>query len=136
MPLPDNYYPEELRIASEEIEPAMERMIGKWFAQSEYIRKKYGPHSFQFVDILDRWWFGMQALSRLTIATRDTVHAGLFVSNNSQVIAAYIKEHLGFNPITVRAELGLSKDLPPFRSLVKFEVDFTYLGKEPAHEPA
>jgi hypothetical protein len=109
--------PKDLQIRSEELEPTICHLIGKWYAQSQWMKKTYGPHSAAYVDSLNNWWYGMESLSRLMITCRDATHASLGVSNHMQRVKRMIEEELGIKFSFMDKNLN-------FRQLVTFELEF------------
>lgn len=121
--------PEELRVQSEALEPTFCHLIGKWFAQSQYMKETYGPHSAAYVDSLQNWWWGMRALSRVMIACPNACHAQVALSNEMQAIKQAIEGELD---IKFSFTDGDSLN---FRGLVKFHLEFPEF-KEEHHEKA
>lgn len=110
--------PQELQFRSESLEPTFCHLIGKWFAQSQYMKETYGPHSAAYVDALQNWWWGMQKLSGLLIVCPGAVHAQVALSNEMQAVKQAIERELG---IKFSFTDGDSLN---FRSLVPFELEF------------
>lgn len=111
----DNYIPEDLLIVSEELEPAFCRVIGKFFAQCEHLRKTHSTDCVFFVDTCDSWWWTMNAMNSMTIGISSAIHAGIAIGNEMRRVSDYIEKHLGFNPVLERENL---KD-KTFRHLAK-----------------
>lgn len=110
--------PESLKIHSEEIEPSFCRLIGKWYAQTEYMKKTYGNHSAAYVDAMQNWWWGMRSLSRLMVACPGATHAAIALSNHMQDIKRMIEQEL-----QIKFSF-MDGDNLNFRSLVPFELEF------------
>lgn len=110
--------PKELQFYSEALEPTFAHLIGKWYAQSQWMKKTYGPHSAAYVDSMQSWWWGMRAISRLLIACPGAIHASVALSNHMQDIKRMIEKELDI-------EFSfLDGDNLNFRGLVKFELEF------------
>lgn len=110
--------PEDLKFRSENLEPFFVHTIGKWFAQSQYMKKTYGPHSAAYVDSLENWWWGMRALSRIMIACPDATHCQVAHSNEMQLVKSAIEKELDI-------EFSFTDgDSVNFRGLVPFDLEF------------
>ncbi len=109
--------PKELQISSESLEPTFVHLIGKWYAQSEYMKTTYGSHSAAYVDALQNWWWGMESLSKLLIACQGAIHAHVVLSNEMQAVKRMIEQE-----IEIKFSF-LDKNLN-FRQLVSFELEF------------
>ena len=107
--------PDELKIPSEAIEPTFAHMIGKWYAQTVYMKTKYGPHSMAYVDSMQNWWWGMESIARLLIACQGAVHAQVVIGNYRRDVKSMIEKELDIK------FSFLDKDVN-FRGLVKFEL--------------
>jgi hypothetical protein len=110
--------PEELKFHSEPLEPTFTHLIGKWFAQSQYMKETYGAHSAAYVDSLQNWWWGMRALSRVLIACQGATHCQVAHSNEMQAVKRVIERELD---IKFSFTDGDSLN---FRALVPFELEF------------
>jgi len=104
--------------ASEELEPFAVTCIDRWFSRCEVARKikekieetcKKENRKMMFGESFDtkvffrecqKFWWGINALSSVSIVTDDAVHFNLCISNEKRHIAEYIEKHLGFNPLT------------------------------------
>ena len=93
--------PDHLKITSERIEPVFGYVLGRWYAQSEYMEKTYGRDSLEYIDALENLWHGIRCLSNLSSLCIDTHHASIAASNHTGQIATYIEAKLGFNPLSV-----------------------------------
>lgn len=110
--------PEDLKFHSEALEPTICHLIGKWYAQSQWMKQTYGPHSAAYVDSMEHWWWGMRSLSSLMIACKDATHASIVLSNHMQDVKRMIEKELDI-------EFSfLDGDNLNFRSLVKFDLEF------------
>ena len=103
---------------SEEIEPFAAMCTGRWYARCEAARKvkeeieercKAENREMTFNESLDcqkffrecnKWWWGMNALNKVSIVTEGAVHFSIAIGNIKRKVASYIKEYLGFCPIT------------------------------------
>ena len=103
---------------SEELNPFAARCIGKWFMRCETARKvkeeiqkrcEAEDRDMTFHEMLDsekffrecsNWWWGMSAINKLSIVTHGATFFGIAISNEQRRVSSYIKEHLGFCPIT------------------------------------
>lgn len=110
--------PEDLKFHSEALEPFFVHMIGKWFAQSQYMKKTYGPHSAAYVDSLQSWWWGMRKLSSLLIVCPNATHCQVAHGNELQAVKRAIEDELG---IKFSFQDGDSLN---FRGLVPFDLEF------------
>ncbi len=90
--------PNEIKITSEMIEPAFQSMIGRWFAQAEYMRETYGQASMEHADALENLWHGLNALSTVAGLCIDTKHASMVLVNHTRQVGNYIEGQLGFHP--------------------------------------
>ncbi len=99
------HIPEEMLIISEELEPTFARVIGKFFVQCEHLRKEHSAECVFFVDACGSWWWTMEAMNKMTVGISSAIHASLFIGNNMNRVAGYIKEHLGFDPQREREKL-------------------------------
>jgi hypothetical protein len=110
--------PRELQIHSEALEPTFAHLIGKWYAQTQWNKQTYGPHSAAYVDSMQNWWWGMRALSRVMIACPGATHACVALSNEMQMVKGIIERELGIK------FSFLDGDTLDFRSLVTFDLEF------------
>jgi hypothetical protein len=115
--------PKDLQFTSEALEPAFTHMIGKWYAQSQWMKKTYGLHSAAYVDSMQNWWWGMRAMSRLMIACPDATHAAVALSNHMQDIKKMIEKELDIE-FSFLDGYNLN-----FRGLVKFDLEFPEFEK-------
>lgn len=60
--------------------------------------------SEKFYSQCSHMWFGMTALTKLSVASRGAVHFAIALQNDKSFVADYIKEHLGFDPILDKKE--------------------------------
>ncbi len=102
--------PDEIKITSEMLEPVFAQMIGRWWAQAEYMKTLYGKGSFEYADSLESLWYGLEECTNLASAALDAPHAVISMMNHQRMVDNYIEKELGFSPI-------LSPDTP-FRSML------------------
>lgn len=114
---------------SEEIEPMTAMCIGRWYARCEAARKvkaeveqrvKDENRNMTSDEDIDcrmflreciNWWWGMDAINKLSIATKGAVHFSIASSNEMRHVANYIKKYLGVCPISEKEkarEFGFS----------------------------
>ena len=110
-------FPADIAVRSEAIEPAFAHMIGRWFAQTQYMKKTWGPHSAAHVDAWQNFWWGMESLSKLMIACKGASHAGIATQNHHIDVKRMIEQELGI-------EFSFMDENVNFRRLVKFELTF------------
>lgn len=109
--------PDHLLFRSEQLEPMFVHCVGRWFAQSQYMKETYGPHSAAYVDSLQEWWWGMEKLSSLLIVCQGAVHAQVAHGNEMQAVKAAIERELGIKFSFTDKQLN-------FRALVPFDLTF------------
>ena len=103
-------------IRSEDIEPTMAYLTGRWFNKCEAARKrkdeivkmtKEEGRELSFEEYLecDRFWkecnnmwHGMKGLTRVAICCEEAVHFCLAHQNNKHFIGNYIEKYLGIDP--------------------------------------
>jgi hypothetical protein len=106
------------KIQSEMIEPFANRLISRWFNRctqalevKQNIEKKLKdegrePTLHEYLDMemffkeCQNMWWGLDSLSSLAIACKDSVHFCIALQNEQRKIGEWIEEHLGFNPIS------------------------------------
>ena len=104
--------------ASEALEPFAVHCIGMWFSRCEIARKvkieieerlKAENREPTFNEHLDmemffrectNFWYGVNAINKVSIATKGAVHFSLCIGNDLRRVATYIKDHLGFSPLS------------------------------------
>lgn len=110
-------FPDEIAVKSEEIEPAFAHMIGRWYAQTQYMKKTWGPRSAAHVDAWQNFWWGMESLSRLMIACQGATHAGIATQNHHLAVKKMIEKELCI-------EFSFMDKDVNFRHLVGFALEF------------
>ena len=105
-------FPEHLRVRSEQIEPAMAQIMGKWFAQCEHMKQTHGARSLEHVMAVQNWWDGLCAMGRLLGTCSGATHAQMAVTNHMRDSKRFIEQELGI-------QFSLMEEKVYFRSLVK-----------------
>lgn len=88
----------DIKMCSEEIEPALGYITSRWWAQAEHARKKYGTKSAEHLDTLERMWLGLSAMQKLLVYCPDAIHAGIAASNNYGKIQTWITTEFDIDP--------------------------------------
>lgn len=112
------------KFESEALEPTAQHCIGRWFHNCELslsVKKeieakcKAEKRDMTFHEYLDSevfWsncstmWFGLVALTKLSIACDGAIHYCIALQNEKSKIAKYIDKHLGFDPILDKKGFG------------------------------
>lgn len=86
------------RLASEEIEPTMARIIGVLFARCEDAKR-----TFRVDDAACRMWWAVRAMSKLSIALQDgnspdCVHFSIAQTNERRRVRNYLLDLTGKDP--------------------------------------
>tara|TARA_S200002703_G_scaffold132563_2_gene120431 strand:+ start:1937 stop:2290 length:354 start_codon:yes stop_codon:yes gene_type:complete len=95
---------------SEEFEPMAAHFVGTSWKRCELLyahAQKTGEYRdhLKFDSAIESFWYGMNALTQLVIATQSsTPHFSVALSNEMQKVNDYIKERTGYCAITNRPE--------------------------------
>jgi hypothetical protein len=99
---------------SEPFEPAAVHFIGVQFSRCEALHKiweeypdgGYEKYSKQlkFESAIEYFWYGMNALTKLSIASTGATHFSVALGNEMQRVNKYIQERTGYSPIGNRPD--------------------------------
>ena len=89
---------EKFKFRSERVEDTMAYVIGGLYAKCEYEKEHGDKWSLESACV--SFWYGVQALNKLTIALKDCDHASIAIMNEIQRVASYIEDTIGINPIS------------------------------------
>ena len=113
-----------IEIQSEALEPTAQYLLSRWFhncqitlsvkkeieakCNSDKREMTFEEHldSERFWSECSNMWFGLAALTKLSIACKGAHHFAIALQNEKSKVADYIKEHLGFDPILDKKGFG------------------------------
>jgi len=87
----------KFKFKSENVEPTFAHIIGGLYAKCEY-EKEHGD-KWDLESACVSFWYGIQAINKLTIAMKDCTHANISIMNEIQRVARYIYDAIGIDPI-------------------------------------
>lgn len=88
----------DIKMRSEEIEPGLAYIMGRWWAQAENAKKKFGSKSHEHMDTLERMWLGMSAMQKLLVCCPEAIHASVAFGNHYTQVYGWMRTELGESP--------------------------------------
>lgn len=85
-------------IKSEEIEPFAAMFVGRLFARCEEAKATGDEDKYYFA--LNTLWYGLHGLEKIAIAAVTATHFSIAMNNHVCLIARYIKDEIGVDPMT------------------------------------
>jgi len=88
---------DKFKFVSEKVEPTFAYIIGGLYAKCEYEKEHGDKWSLESACV--NFWYGVQAINKMTIAMGDCSHANVSIMNEIRVVSNYIKDTIGIDPI-------------------------------------
>ena len=94
---------------SEPFEPAAAHFVGVQWKRCELLYDRWQKtedywDQLKFDSAIEYFWYGMNALTQLSIAASGATHFSVSLGNEMQKVNKYIKERTGYSPIGNRPE--------------------------------
>ena len=99
---------------SEPFEPAATHFVGVQFSRCEALYKHWKESTdesfdtyikqLKFESAIEYFWYGMNALTQLSIASTGATHFSVALSNEMHRVNKYIEDRTGYSPIGNRPD--------------------------------